>query len=114
MRIIANAAAGKAAIPTRSTAPVSNSTGDKPILWRISMRVRTVLLAACFSAAMTSFSMAQVTGKIKLDGKPPAMKEIDMSGVKDCNALHPDPVLEETVVAKPTGELANVMIWVKT
>jgi len=42
------------------------------------------------------------------------MKEIDMSGVKECNALHPDPVTEETVVAKPTGELANVMIWVKT
>src|SRR5215218_808760 len=98
MRNIADAAADTAAIPTRPIAPVSNSTGDKPTLWRNSMRVRTILLAACFSAAMTSFSMAQVTGKIKLDGKPPEMKEIDMSGVKDCNALHPDPIKEETVV----------------
>jgi hypothetical protein len=78
------------------------------------MRVRTVLLAACVSAAMSSYSMAQVTGKIKLDGKPPEMKEIDMSGVKECHALHPDPIKEETVVAKSTGELANVVIWVKT
>jgi hypothetical protein len=62
---------------------------------------------------VASVAPAQVTGKVKLDGKPPAPKEIDMSGVKECAALHADPVMDETIVAKATGELANVVVSVK-
>ncbi|WP_428937232.1 carboxypeptidase regulatory-like domain-containing protein [Fontivita pretiosa] len=56
---------------------------------------------------------ADVTGKVKLEGKAPEPKEIDMSGVKECAAQHADPVYEETIVAGENGELANVVVAVK-
>src|ERR1700727_3724402 len=78
------------------------------------MRIRTCIFAAAFVGGLASFASADVTGKVTLDGKAPEMKEIDMSGVKECAALHPDPVAEETVVAGDKGELANVVVSVKT
>ncbi|HEY7087472.1 MAG TPA: hypothetical protein VH518_05235 [Tepidisphaeraceae bacterium] len=76
--------------------------------------VRVCLVAASLAiAAAASFASAQVTGKVKLDGKAPEMKEIDMSGVKECAAQHADPVTEETIVANDKGELANVVVSVK-
>jgi Carboxypeptidase regulatory-like domain len=78
------------------------------------MRIRTCILAAAFATSLASFASADVTGKVTLDGKAPEMKDIDMSGVKECAALHPDPVSEETVVAGDKGELANVVVSIKT
>jgi len=78
------------------------------------MRIRTCILTAVFSTAIASFASADVTGKVTLDGKAPEMKTIDMSGVKECASQHPDPVSEEVVVAGDKGELANVVISVKT
>ncbi|HMB96019.1 MAG TPA: carboxypeptidase regulatory-like domain-containing protein [Tepidisphaeraceae bacterium] len=78
------------------------------------MRIRTCILTAVFSTAMASFASADVTGKVTLDGKAPEMKTIDMSGVKECASQHPDPVSEEVVVAGDKGELANVVVSVKT
>jgi Carboxypeptidase regulatory-like domain len=78
------------------------------------MRIRTCIFAAALAGGLASFASADVTGKVTLDGKAPEMKEIDMSGVKECAALHPDPVSEETVVAGDKGELANVVVSVKT
>jgi plastocyanin len=73
-----------------------------------------LLFAASFALAMaSSLAQAQVTGKVKLDGKAPEPKEIDMSGVKECAAQHADPVMEETIVASEKGELANVVVMVK-
>jgi hypothetical protein len=77
------------------------------------MRFGKSLLSAALVAGMASLGFAQVTGKVKLDGKPPAPKEIDMAGVKECAALHVDPVMEETIVANAKGELANVVVSVK-
>jgi hypothetical protein len=77
---------------------------------------RFTLLAAAASlavAGLASVASAQVTGKVKLDGKAPEPKEIDMSGVKECAAQHADPVFEETIVANDKGELANVVVMVK-
>src|SRR5277367_2018296 len=56
---------------------------------------------------------ADVTGKVTLDGTPPEMKVIDMSATKECAALHPDPVTEETVIAGDKGELKNVVVSLK-
>jgi plastocyanin len=56
---------------------------------------------------------ADVTGKVTLEGTPPEMHVIDMSGTKECAALHPDPVTEETVVVGDKGELKNVVVSLK-
>lgn len=71
------------------------------------------MCASAISAVMCSAVFADVTGKVTLDGKAPEMKTIDMSGVKECNDQHPDPVSEQTVVADDKGNLANVVVYVK-
>lgn len=71
-------------------------------------------LAIVFALAAVSVSVhADVTGKVKLDGTPPEMKVIDMSAVKECAALHPDPVTEESVIVGDKGELKNVVVSIK-
>src|SRR5947208_2087106 len=71
------------------------------------------MFASAISLAVSSVALADVTGKVTLDGKAPEMKTIDMSGVKECNDQHPDPVSEQTVVADDKGNLANVVVYVK-
>jgi hypothetical protein len=61
-------------------------------------------------AAMAVPAAADVTGKVTLVGPPPNMGTIDMSGQKQCAALHPDPVAEETVIVGDKGELKNVVV----
>ena len=77
--------------------------------------VAAVAAAAAFAALAVSSSvaLADITGKVTLDGKPPAMKDIDMSAVKECAAQHADPVTEQTVVADDKGNLANVIVAIK-
>jgi hypothetical protein len=77
------------------------------------MRLRKYLVAASLSLAAATAVHADVTGKVTLTGKAPVMKEIDMSGNKDCAAQHPDPITEEVVVVNAKGELANVVVSVK-
>jgi len=79
---------------------------------------RAKLLALTASASMgllglARFAAADITGTVKLDGKAPEMKEIDMSAVNECKAQHQDPVYEETVVAGEKGELKNVVVALK-
>jgi len=73
------------------------------------------VIAAAASAmlGLASFGFADVTGSAKLDGKAPEPKTIDMSGVKECNDMHPDPVAEESIVANDKGELKNVVVVVQ-
>src|SRR5438132_10021533 len=80
------------------------------------MKVRTAVAALALAAGMSSFApltMADITGKVNLDGKPPEMKDIDMSAVKECASQHADPVQEQTVVADDKGNLANVIVAIK-
>ena len=77
------------------------------------MKTKIWIAALAVSAGLYSGAMAQVTGKVTLDGKAPEMKEIDMSTVKECAEQHADPVKEESVVANEKGELANVVVSVK-
>src|SRR6266545_3483297 len=77
------------------------------------MKISAWVAALAVSASLSSFSFAQVTGKVTLDGKPPEAQPIDMSGVKDCAAKHADPVMEQTVVADDKGALANVLVSIK-
>ncbi len=78
------------------------------------MHVRTWLYATAVSVALTGAASGQITGKVKLDGKAPEPKQIDMRGVPECAKLHADPVYEENVVAGENGELANVVVFIKT
>src|SRR4051812_5171101 len=78
----------------RSSSALSYSRDIKEIL----MRVRTLLVTAAASVALGFGSLCfggDVSGSAKLDGKAPEQRPIDMSGVKDCNDMHPDPVVEE-------------------
>ncbi|HEX3358155.1 MAG TPA: hypothetical protein VHS31_14380 [Tepidisphaeraceae bacterium] len=79
------------------------------------MHVRTWLFSAAASVALGVSSMSfagDISGTVKLDGAAPAQNAIDMSGVAQCNDMHPDPILEENVVADK-GMLANVVVSVK-
>jgi len=54
-----------------------------------------------------------VTGTIKLDGAPPAMKNISMAAVAFCAKQHDSPVPSEDVVAGDNGTLQNVVVYLK-
>jgi len=69
--------------------------------------------AAALGLSAAGALAGDVTGTAKLDGKAPEAKPIDMSGVKECNDMHPDPVMEETIVANEQGMLKNVVVAVK-
>jgi hypothetical protein len=85
----------------------------KPILEAF-MRVRVSLFAAaCSLAALSSMASAQITGKVTLNGKAPEPKIINMSAVKDCAALHPDPVTEENLIVDDKNDIANVVVAIK-
>jgi hypothetical protein len=77
------------------------------------MRFGICLVVGGLAVSLGSLASAQVTGTVKLDGKAPAPREIDMSGVKECAAQHADPVFEEIIVADDKGNLANVVVSVK-
>ncbi len=77
------------------------------------MNMKLLLASFAVSTGLCAGAMAQVTGKVTLDGKAPEMAEIDMSTVKECAAQHADPVHKETIVANDKGELANVIVSVK-
>jgi len=79
------------------------------------MRIRKWVLAVAAAAALSMGSSTfagDVSGMAKLDGAAPEQKPIDMAGVQQCNDMHPDPVIEENVVADK-GNLANVVVSVK-
>jgi plastocyanin len=70
--------------------------------------------AVALSAAVGTWANADITGNVKLDGPAPEMKEIAMDADAGCKAAHADPVMEQTVVAGEKGELANVIVYIKT
>jgi hypothetical protein len=73
-----------------------------------------IRLAVAFLAAVLSpLAFAQVSGTVKLDGKPPEMKTVDMSAVQDCAKQHAKPVQYETVLVGDKGGLANVVVSIK-
>ena len=56
---------------------------------------------------------ASIKGKIKLDGAAPGRPKIALDADAKCAAMHTEPLLSETVVAKDGG-LANVIVYVKS
>jgi len=61
-----------------------------------------------------SLGTACVKGVVKLDGRPPERRVIDMSKVDYCAKSHADkPPLEESVCVGEGGAVANVFVYVK-
>jgi hypothetical protein len=55
-----------------------------------------------------------VTGQVSLKGKIPTPSKISMDADPACQAQHPNPVYDESVVADARGDLANVLVYVQT
>src|SRR5919107_6164559 len=79
------------------------------------MKLTALLSAAALAAGvcLASSASAQVTGTVKLDGQAPEPQQINMAANAQCAAAHPNPVLEESIVAGAGGELANVVVSLK-
>ena len=83
------------------------------------MKITGWLCALAVSAGLSSIfpstSFGQITGKVTLTGKVPEMAEIAaIKSLPDCAKQHKDPVYDEKIVAGDKGELANVVIYIKT
>jgi hypothetical protein len=53
-----------------------------------------------------------IQGVVMFDGKPPARKPLDMSSVPDCQRIHGQPVLDESLVVAAGGQIRNVVVSV--
>ena len=74
---------------------------------------RSICLSAAFSLGLCTASYAQITGKVALEGTPPKMAPITaMAAIPQCAQIHKLPVIEDTVIAGPNGELANVIVYI--
>ena len=58
-------------------------------------------------------AVADVTGKVTYDGKPPPPKKIDMRTNPECVKLHADPVFDNAWIVGNNGELKNAVVYVK-
>lgn len=56
---------------------------------------------------------ASITGRVTLEGTPPAAKPIDMSAEPFCAKLNSAPVFPQQVVTGENGSLANVVVYIK-
>lgn len=56
---------------------------------------------------------ASITGRVTLEGPPPAAKPIDMSAEPFCAKLNSAPVLPQQVVTRENGTLANAVVYIK-
>ena len=78
------------------------------------MQLKALLSAAALSAAMCSVSLADISGKVTLQGTPPDAAEIKgIAAVPQCKELHKDPVYDDSIIVGDKGELANVIVFIK-
>lgn len=57
---------------------------------------------------------ASVSGTVKFEGTPPALRPIDMSAAPACVRANPSPVVPPVVLTGAKGKLANVVVYVKS
>jgi hypothetical protein len=65
------------------------------------------------AAPAASADAGSVSGMVRLEGNPPALPAIQMAADPTCQAQHKTPVRVMDVVVGPTGELANVFVYIK-
>lgn len=81
------------------------------------MKMSHWMSVLALSTGMASMSFGQITGKVNATptDKIPDMPEITaIKTVPDCARQHKDPVFEEKVVADDKGNLANVIVYIKS
>jgi plastocyanin len=69
--------------------------------------------AASPTATVDSATAGSISGTVRLDGKPPVLRPINMSAEPFCEKAHPTPVVSPEVVLGPGGTLANVVVYLK-
>jgi hypothetical protein len=62
--------------------------------------------------ALALAAVLPIQGVVLFDGKPPARKPVDMSSVPHCEAIHGQPVLDESLVVAAGGQIRNVVVSV--
>lgn len=79
------------------------------------MKLRSLLSAAAVLAlGLTSGAAhAQVTGKITFDGKAAAPKKLNIGGVAQCAALHPNGLVDESLIVAADKGLKNAVVAIK-
>jgi hypothetical protein len=66
------------------------------------------------AAAVDPATAGSISGTVTFDGPPPVFKAIDMSQASACVQANPSPVTPPVVVVGDHGELANVVVYVKS
>lgn len=78
------------------------------------MKLSAVLSAAALSLGMAGFVSADITGKVTFEGKAPARKKLNIAGVPQCAAKHPNGLMDESLIVDPkTKGIANVVVSLK-
>ncbi|MGH9321162.1 MAG: carboxypeptidase regulatory-like domain-containing protein [Vicinamibacteria bacterium] len=70
--------------------------------------------AAPSAPAVDPATAGNITGKVTLEGAPPAAEPIQMAADPNCARLHTSPVMTEFVVVGEGGSLANAFVHVKS
>lgn len=63
-------------------------------------------------AAADTSAPAEVTGVVRFDGPPPAVKPISMARDPECMKMHPGAASTEEVIAGSDGTLGNVIVFI--
>lgn len=71
------------------------------------------LVIPALVAGLQVATAADINGTVKLDGKPPEEKIIDMSSVPDCSKQHSEPVKTQFYVVGSNGGLKDVVVAIK-
>ena len=72
------------------------------------------LSAVVLSAGLSTCAFAEITGTAKLEGKAPKRQPVaGLASVKECAAMHKDPLLDESIVTDDQGNLQNVVVFLK-
>jgi plastocyanin len=69
--------------------------------------------AAPAGKTVDAATAGSVTGTVTLEGKPPALRPINMSAEPYCQKAHSSPVIPPEVVTGDKGQLADVVVYVK-
>jgi plastocyanin len=77
------------------------------------MKFNSLLVAAALWAGTGALCFGQIAGHVKVDGKVPDPKPIDMSSKPECDSQHPDPATDETIVVDDKNNLANVVVSIQ-
>ena len=66
------------------------------------------------AATIDPTTSGSITGSVRLDGAPPALRAIDMNAAPACVKANPSPIIPPQVVTGDNGALADVAIYIKS